>query len=598
MPRKALGILSASSSHRWLNCPPSARLCETYEDKGSDYAAEGTDAHSLCEYKLRLALGMEATDPTEHLTWYNEEMLDCANGYASYILELVEAAKETCADPVVLIEQRVDFSRWVEQGFGTSDAILISDGTLHVVDYKHGLGVLVEADNNPQMMCYALGALELFDVIYDIDTVAMTVYQPRRQNVSTFEMPKDDLYRWADEVLKPTAELAFAGDGNFLCGEWCGFCKAKHECRARAEANLMLAQYDFKLPPLLEDTEIEVILSRADQLVSWVNDIKEYALQQAISGKELEQLSDEDLAANIRHYCVYARVTPTDKIRIVKAWQAAGEIVAMTGDGVNDAPSLKAADIGCAMGITGTDVAKGAADMTLTDDNFATIVTAVKEGRGIFDNITKAVQFLLSCNLGEILTVFVAMILWQETPLMPIQLLWVNLVTDSLPALALGVEPVEHDVMSRKPRAKNESMFSGGRGFVIGAQGVIIGLLTLIAYYIGSRVFTLADGGVNIPLGETMAFATLALSQLVHAFNVRSSHSLFSVGITSNKYMLGAFALSLLLMLCVLLLPFMYGIFEITAMSATAWLIVAGLALAPLVIMEIVKGIQALIRKR
>lgn len=310
MPPKAHAILSASSSHRWLNCPPSARLCETYEDKGSDYAAEGTDAHSLCEYKLRKALGMEATDPTEHLAWYNEEMEDCANGYAAYILELVEAAKETCADPVVLIEQRVDFSRWVEQGFGTSDAILISDGTLHVVDYKHGLGVLVEADNNPQMMCYALGALELFDAIYDIDTVAMTVYQPRRQNISTFEMSKVDLYRWADEVLKPTAELAFAGDGNFLCGEWCGFCKAKHECRARAEANLMLAQYDFKLPPLLEDTEIEVILSRADQLVSWVNDIKEYALQQAISGKEWTGFKLVEGRSN-RRYTDEAAVTQT-----------------------------------------------------------------------------------------------------------------------------------------------------------------------------------------------------------------------------------------------------------------------------------------------
>jgi hypothetical protein len=310
MPPKAHAILSASSSHRWLHCPPSARLCETYEDKGSDYAAEGTDAHSLCEYKLRMALGMEATDPTEHLTWYNEEMLDCANGYAAYILELVEVSKETCADPVVLIEQRVDFSRWVEQGFGTSDAIIISDGTLRVVDYKHGLGVLVEADNNPQMMCYALGALELFDAIYDIDTVAMTVYQPRRQNVSTFEMSKDDLYRWADEVLKPTAELAFAGDGNFLCGEWCGFCKAKHECRARAEANLMLAQYDFKLPPLLEDTEIEVILSRADQLVSWVNDIKEYALQQAISGKEWTGFKLVEGRSN-RRYTDEAAVTQT-----------------------------------------------------------------------------------------------------------------------------------------------------------------------------------------------------------------------------------------------------------------------------------------------
>lgn len=286
MPPKAHAILSASSSHRWLNCPPSARLCETYEDKGSNYAAEGTDAHSLCEYKLRKALGMGAVDPSEHLTWYDEEMEDCANGYATYIMELVESAKETCADPVVLIEQRVDFSRWVEQGFGTSDAVIIADGTLRVIDYKHGLGVLVGADNNPQMMCYALGELELFDAIYDIDSVAMTVYQPRRQNVSTFEMSKDDLYRWAEEVLKPTAELAFAGDGNFLCGEWCGFCKAKHECRARAEANLLLAQYDFKLPPLLEDSEIEVILSRADQLVSWVNDIKEYALQQAISGKD------------------------------------------------------------------------------------------------------------------------------------------------------------------------------------------------------------------------------------------------------------------------------------------------------------------------
>ena len=285
MPPKAHAILSASSSHRWLNCPPSARLCETYEDKGSDYAAEGTDAHCLCEYKLRKALGMGAVDPSEHLTWYSEEMEDCANGYAAYILELVEAAKETCTDPVVLIEQRVDFSRWVEQGFGTSDAIIIADGTLRVIDYKHGLGVLVEADNNPQMMCYALGALELFDAIYDIDSVAMTVYQPRRQNVSTFEMPKDDLYRWAEEVLKPTAELAFAGDGNFQCGEWCGFCKAKHTCRARAEANLLLAQHDFKLPPLLEDTEIEVILYRVDELVAWASDIKEYALQQAISGK-------------------------------------------------------------------------------------------------------------------------------------------------------------------------------------------------------------------------------------------------------------------------------------------------------------------------
>ena len=286
MPPKGHAILSASSSDRWLHCPPSAHLCESYDDKGSDYAAEGTDAHALCEYKLRKALGMEATDPTENLTWFNEEMSDCATGYAAYVLEQVEAAKQTCADPVVLIEQRVDFSRWVESGFGTADCILIADGTLQIIDYKHGLGVLVSAEENPQMQCYALGALELFDGIYDIDAVRMTIYQPRRENVSTYELSKDELYRWAEEVLKPTADLAFAGDGNFLCGEWCGFCKAKHDCRARADANMELARFDFKLPPLLTDEEVEEILARADDLVSWAADIKEYALQQAISGKE------------------------------------------------------------------------------------------------------------------------------------------------------------------------------------------------------------------------------------------------------------------------------------------------------------------------
>ena len=285
MPPKGHAILSASSSYRWLHCPPSARLCESYADKGSDYATEGTDAHALCEYKLRQALGLEAEDPTENLTWFNAEMDDCANGYAAYVLEQVEAAKQVCADPVVLIEQRVDFSRWVEQGFGTADALIIADGTLKICDYKHGLGVLVRAEKNPQLMCYALGALELFDKIYDIETVSMTIYQPRRDNISTYEISKDDLYRWADEVLKPTAELAFAGDGSFLCGEWCGFCKAKNDCRARAEANLALAQYEFKLPPLLTDEDIEDILAKADELVAWASDIKKYALQQAISGK-------------------------------------------------------------------------------------------------------------------------------------------------------------------------------------------------------------------------------------------------------------------------------------------------------------------------
>lgn len=277
-------VLSASSSERWLNCPPSARLCEAYEDKGSDYAAEGTDAHALCEFRLKQALGIPADDPIENLSWYNEEMEDCAAGYAAYVSELLETAKQTCADPVVMIEQRVDFSRWVKEGFGTADCIVIADGVLNICDYKNGQGCLVLADRNPQMMLYALGALEIFDGIYDIDTVRMTIYQPRKSNISVYEMDKADLYEWANSELTQKAQLAYEGQGSFSCGEWCRFCKAKAECRERAEANLALARYEFQTPALLADEEIADILGKVDALTSWATDVKEYALQQAVSG--------------------------------------------------------------------------------------------------------------------------------------------------------------------------------------------------------------------------------------------------------------------------------------------------------------------------
>ena len=279
-------VLSASSSERWLNCPPSARLCESYEDKGSDYAAEGTDAHALCEFRLKQALGMPAEDPIENLSWYNEEMEDCAAGYTAYVMELLTVASQTCSDPVVLIEQRVDFTRWVPDGFGTADCILIADGVLNIVDYKHGKGVEVSAVANPQMMLYALGALEIFDGIYDIDEVCMTIFQPRKSNVSVYGMAKEALLEWAQSELAGKAELAFAGQGDFQCGEWCRFCKAKAECRERAAANLELARYEFQTPALLEDDEIADILGKVDALVAWATDVKEYALQQAVSGKE------------------------------------------------------------------------------------------------------------------------------------------------------------------------------------------------------------------------------------------------------------------------------------------------------------------------
>lgn len=279
--------LSASASHRWLMCPPSVRLSEQFpDDGGSEFAAEGTEAHELCEYKLKSALGMPAEDPVPHLQRYCEEMEDCANGYAVHVLSLVEEAKQTCSDPKVLIEQRVDFSEWVPEGFGTADCIIVVDGTLRIVDYKHGLGVLVEAENNPQMKCYALGALGIFDALYDIDTISMTIYQPRRENISTWEISREELLEWAEDTLKPIASLAFSGEGEFCSGEWCRFCRAKHACRARAEANLMLTKHDFKLPELLEDAEIEFIISRVDELTSWATDIKEYALKRALSGKD------------------------------------------------------------------------------------------------------------------------------------------------------------------------------------------------------------------------------------------------------------------------------------------------------------------------
>ena len=286
MPPKAHATLSASSSERWLNCPPSARLCENYEDRGSDYAAEGTDAHTLCEFRLKQALGIPAEDPIENLSWYDTEMEECAQGYAAYVVELLETAKQTCPDPVVMIEQRVDFSRWVQDGFGTADCIVIADGVMSICDYKHGKGVEVSAVGNPQMRLYALGALEIFDGIYDIDRVCMTIFQPRKGNVSTDVIDKDALLEWANGDLSEKAKLAYEGRGDFHCGEWCRFCKAKAECRERAAANLELARYEFEAPVLLENHEIADILGKIDALTAWANDVKEYALQQAISGKE------------------------------------------------------------------------------------------------------------------------------------------------------------------------------------------------------------------------------------------------------------------------------------------------------------------------
>ena len=308
-------LLSASSAHRWLNCPPSAKLSATYQDTSSEFARQGTDAHSLCEYHLQKALGMPTENPTENLTFYDQEMEECAQGYAAYVMEQVEKAKQTCSDPVVLIEQRLDFSRWVEEGFGTGDCVIVADDVLQIIDYKHGLGVLVSAEMNPQMMCYALGAVELFDGIYDIREIRMTIYQPRRENVSTFVMTKDELLAWADEVLVPTAKLAYEGKGEFKAGDHCQFCKVKATCRKRAEYNLELARYDFEMPDTLDTDEIAAILPRIDSLVAWAGDVKEYALQQALSGTDYPGFKIVE-GRSVRKF--------TDEAAVAEAVEAAG----------------------------------------------------------------------------------------------------------------------------------------------------------------------------------------------------------------------------------------------------------------------------------
>jgi len=303
----------------------------------------------------------------------------------------------------------------------------------------------------------------------------------------------------------------------------------------------------------------------------------------AITGSELDAMTDSELDACVENISVYARVSPENKIRIVKAWQRKGQVVSMTGDGVNDAPALKAADIGCAMGITGTDVAKGAADMTLTDDNFATIVDAVREGRGIYANIKKVVGFLLGTNIGEVITVFVAMLLWHESPLLSMQLLWINLVTDSLPAIALGMEPVEKDVMDRKPKPKDEGLFAHGYGVQTVLQGVMFGALSLIAYYIGKTQTGCVEGG------QTLAFMVLALSQIVQAFNMRSEHSLFKIGPFTNSALNKAALVSVALVALVMFTP-LGTLFGLIRLSGTQYLIGVGLILVPLVVMEIAKA--------
>lgn len=305
----------------------------------------------------------------------------------------------------------------------------------------------------------------------------------------------------------------------------------------------------------------------------------------SITGTELDQISQKELEKNIMNYSVFARVTPEHKVRIVKAFQSTGAVVAMTGDGVNDAPALKNADIGIAMGKNGTDVAKNASDMILTDDNFVTIVEAVKQGRNIFENIKKAVHFLLATNIGEIVTIFVGLLLGIKSPLLAIQLLWVNLVTDSLPAIALGLEPPEKDIMNRKPRDSKKSLFADGLWSKIFVEGTMLGMLTLLSFSIGSHLY-------SVEVGRTMAFVSLGLLELVHSFNIKSEESIFKIGLFENKYLIGAFIIGALLQVLVVIVPTFAKIFKLVPLNNIQWIYTVGVSLVPIAIMEVQKKLN------
>lgn len=307
----------------------------------------------------------------------------------------------------------------------------------------------------------------------------------------------------------------------------------------------------------------------------------------AITGEELDKIPDSKLEKEIMSYSVFARVTPEHKVRIVKAFQQTGAVVAMTGDGVNDAPALKKSNIGIAMGLKGTDVAKNAADMILNDDNFVTIVSAVKQGRNIFDNIKKAIHFLIATNIGEIVTIFVGLLLGVKSPLLAIQLLWVNLVTDSLPAIALGLEPPEKDIMNRPPRDAKKSIFADGLMGKIVSEGFMIGMFTILAFFIGNKYY-------GIEVARTMAFISLGMLELIHSFNVKSEESIFKVGILENKYLIGAFLLGTVLQLGIVFIPTLAELFKLTELNSIQWLITLGISVAPIVIIEIQKKFNEL----
>lgn len=306
---------SPSSSFRWTKCTKSARINAEADDRGSPYAQQGTDAHSLCEYLVKKTLGRRSRDPTADLSWYDQEMQECAEGYRDFVMDAIEDIKKSCPDPYIGIEQRLDFSDWVPEGYGTGDCIIVSDGIAHIIDFKYGIGLPIKATENTQLMCYGLGILQTFGNLYSIRRIRLSIYQPRRENIDTWEIPTEDLLKWADEVLKPAAELAYTGEGEFKAGDHCIFCRIKDTCRERADYYMDLMKHELEDPAELTDDEIALILPKIEGLVGWATDLKEYVLQQALNGRKYKGFKVVEGRATRKY---------TDETKVAEAVENAG----------------------------------------------------------------------------------------------------------------------------------------------------------------------------------------------------------------------------------------------------------------------------------
>lgn len=335
MPPNTHALLSPSSADRWLHCTKSARLELEFGEKESDAAAEGTAAHAFCEHKIKKALKQRSRRPVSQ--YDSDEMEELTDAYRDYVLEQLTQERQTCPDAQVFVETRLDLTAYVPGSFGTCDCLIVSDEKLHIIDFKYGQGVLIEAEDNPQMKLYALGALDIYDRLYDFKEVAMTIFQPRRENVSTWTESVEELRKWAEEELKPRAELANAGEGEFCSGDWCLFCKAAVKCRARAQAKLELAKQEFSLPPIITDEEIEDILPRLPDLTKWANDIMAYATDAALNhgkewkgfkvveGRSVRKYSDEDAVIKAAKDAGYTDIFKTSLITLTEMEKLMGK---------------------------------------------------------------------------------------------------------------------------------------------------------------------------------------------------------------------------------------------------------------------------------